>query len=216
MRQFSSVGAIAKSVAFLFVIGFMAYGARFALGDNEARSADTILFVAAHEATALPVRPELFVDDGAEIYMTRCMSCHQMNGRGVSGVFPPLAGTEWVTGDKGVLIRVVLNGLTGEIDVEGEKYSGAMPPWQSFLDDEQMAAVLTYIRSSWGNEASEVTAAEVGKVRAATEERRDPWTQTELQKEENRVIPGETKSESSADTKKDGAKSDGSKPDDKK
>lgn len=216
MRQFNSVSALAKSVAFLFVIGFMAYGARFALGDNEPRSTEANFVVATHEAAALPARPEIVLDDGAEIYMTRCMSCHQMNGRGVPGVFPPLSDTEWVTGDKGVLIRVVLNGLTGDIDVEGEKYSGAMPPWQSFLDDEEMAAVLTYIRSSWDNEASEVTAAEVGKVREATKERRDPWTQAELEKEENRLIPGETTPDGSANTKKDGAKSDGSNSDGKK
>ena len=213
MRQFSSVGAIANSVAFLFVIGFMAYGARYALGDTEPRSNDVDVvsndpdFVyASHyaelEATELPFRPEIAAEDGAEIYMTRCMSCHQMNGRGVSGVFPPLAGAGWVTGDKGRLIRIVLNGLTGEIDVEGETYSGAMPPWQSFLDDKQMAALLTYIRSSWGNEASEVTAAEVSKVRAATKERRDPWTQDELMKDENSGIPGET-AKGAGETKKE-------------
>lgn len=215
MRQFSSLGAIANSVAFLFVIGFMAYGARYALGDTELRSNDAGFVSASHyadlEATELPIRPEIAAEDGAEIYMTRCMSCHQMNGRGVSGVFPPLAGADWVTGDKGRLIRIVLHGLTGEIDVEGETYSGAMPPWQSFLDDEQTAALLTYIRSSWGNEASEVTAAEVSKVRTATKERRDPWTQDELAKEANNGIPGENP-KGAGDTKKDAkAKSDTSK-----
>ncbi len=201
MRQFSSMGAIARSVAFLLVIGFTAYGAQLALGDNDARY--TLPNVEAAPADILD-------DDGAEIYMTRCMSCHQMNGRGVAGVFPPLAGAEWVTGDKGRLIRVVLNGLMGEIDVEGEKYSGAMPPWNSFLNDEQTAALLTYIRSSWGNEASEVTTDEVRKVRAATEDRREPWTEDELDQDENRGIPGE---DSAAD---DEAESDTSKTDKEK
>lgn len=199
MRQINSIGAAAKSVAVLVVFAITAYGAGYALGDNEPRLSD--MHSDMHDAPELiPLQTPnvgLLDDDGAEIYMTRCMSCHQMNGRGVSGVFPPLVSTEWVTGDKGRLIRVVLNGLTGEIDVEGETYSGAMPPWRSFLDDDQTAALLTYIRQAWGNDASEVTPAEVASVRTVTEERRDPWTQEELLQEENQGIPG-TDSDSAA------------------
>ncbi len=209
MRRFSSIGAIARSVAILFVVGLTTYGARFALGGEEVRGIEADFIEAGVETRSPEVRINALVDDGAELYMTRCMSCHQMNGRGVAGVFPPLVETEWVTGDKGRLIRVVLNGLTGEIDVEGERYSGAMPPWRSFLDDEQTAQLLSYIRTSWGNEASEVTAAEVTKVRAVTEERRDPWTQDELENEENRGIPGETES-TPPGTKDDAAGSDSS------
>lgn len=176
----------------LLVVAVTAYGARMALGDNEARYERGALPSSSVDETILRLAATPVADeDGAEIYMTRCMSCHQMNGRGIAGVFPPLTGTEWVMGDKGRLIRIVLHGLTGEIDVEGETYSGAMPPWKSFLNDEQMAALLTYIRSSWGNEAPEVTVAEVAKVRAATEERREPWTQDELAKAENQGIPGQ-------------------------
>lgn len=130
------------------------------------------------------------VADGAEIYMTRCMSCHQMNGGGVPGVFPPLAGTEWVTGDKGTLIRVVLNGLTGKIDVNGDTYSGAMPPWGSFLDDEEMSQLLTYLRTSWNNDATEITPEEVAKVREAVADRNEPWTAEELKQDANRGVPG--------------------------
>lgn len=139
-------------------------------------------------STLLPQRAAL-AQDGAELYMTRCMSCHQMNGRGVPGVFPSLSGTEWVTGDKGRLIRIVLNGLTGEIEVEGEVYSGAMPPWQTFLDDEQTASLLTYIRTSWENDTTAVTAEEVAAVRKAVEDRKQPWTAEELQDEANQGVP---------------------------
>ncbi len=139
-------------------------------------------------STSLPQGAAL-AQDGAELYMTRCMSCHQMNGRGVPGVFPPLSGTEWVTGDKGQLIRVVLNGLTGEIEVDGEVYSGAMPPWQTFLDDEQTASLLTYIRTSWENDTTAVTAEEVAAVRKAVEDRKQPWTAEELQDEANQGVP---------------------------
>lgn len=175
-----SMGVVLKSLAFLLIVGLTAYGGRLALGgDNEAQSA-----ASTHPSLA-PVD-----EDGAEIYMTRCMACHQMNGRGVPGVFPPLDGTEWVTGDKGRLIRIVLNGITGEINVGNETYSGAMPPWNSFLNDEEVASLLTYLRSSWSNDAPEVTSGEVAAVREATADRRDPWTEDELNEEANLGIPG--------------------------
>ncbi len=193
MRRKSSLGALAHVVVFALIVGTTAYGARLALGDVEAG-----------DSTSSHPSPTALIEDGAEIYMTRCMSCHQMNGRGVPGVFPPLAGTEWVTGDKGRLIRVVLQGLMGSIQVGDETYSGAMPPWSSFLDDEQTASLLTYIRSSWGNEASEITPAEVGKVREATSERRDPWTETEFNEEANLGIPGEVDESPETKTEEEG------------
>ena len=119
--------------------------------------------------------------DGAEIYLIRCMSCHQVNGGGVPGVFPPLAGTEWVTGDEEVLIRIVLNGVTGEMEVNGMMYTGAMPPWGAFLNDEEMAALLTYIRTEWDNDASEVTPETVARVRETVGDRSKPWTVEELE-----------------------------------
>ena len=127
--------------------------------------------------------------DGARLYETRCASCHQFNGRGVPAQFPPLVGTEWVTGDKGRLIRVVLGGLSGEIEVNDAVYSGAMPPWGGFLDDAEVAALLTHIRTAWGNDASAVSAEEVARVRAATEAKASMWTADELAKEENAGIP---------------------------
>ena len=129
------------------------------------------------------------VDDGAETYATRCLACHQANGGGVPGVFPPLVDTDWVVGDKGVLIRIVLNGVTGEMEVNGQVYTGAMPPWGSFLNDEEMAGLLTYIRTSWGNEAPPVTPEEVGRVREAAQERKEPWNAAELLDETNQGIP---------------------------
>lgn len=181
MRRNGRLGVVANVVVFAFIVVSTAYAARFALGDVEvARGHSMPAF--AHKA--------VLSDDGAEIYMTRCMSCHQMNGRGVPGVFPPLVDTDRVNGDKGRLIRIVLHGLMGEITVGDETYSGAMPPWGSFLNDEETAALLTYIRSSWGNDAPAVTPNDVSAVRTATEERRDPWTEPELEEEANTGIPG--------------------------
>lgn len=129
------------------------------------------------------------VEDGQEIYMTRCSSCHGANGEGVTGVFPPIAESEYVSGDKGRLVRMILNGLSGEITVNDVTYSGMMPPWGGFLNDEQLADVLTYIRASFGNDADGITAAEVAKVRAKVGDRKDTWTIDELNKEENLGIP---------------------------
>ena len=128
--------------------------------------------------------------DGEEIYMTRCMSCHMQSGEGVQGVFPPLAESEHVNGDKGVLIRMILHGLRGEVVVNGVTYNGMMPPWGGFLDDTQVAEVITFIRANFGNDGDAVTADEVAKVRASVGERNDAWTMEELNKPENRGIPG--------------------------
>ena len=188
-------------LAVLFAV--LGYGASVILDEVDIAEANPAhlpaMAVTVTDAPALlsreHVQKVIDAKDGAEMYMTRCMSCHQMNGRGVPGVFPPLSGAEWVTGDSGRLIRIVLSGLTGEVTVENEVYSGAMPPWGSFLDDKQMADLLTYIRTNWGNQASAVTPEQVSKVRAATKDRREPWTAAELLKEENSGVPGEAKTE---------------------
>lgn len=101
---------------------------------------------------------------GAKVFNTYCASCHQRNGQGDAQRFPTLAGTDWVTGDKKRLIGVLLNGLEGPIEVNGQTYNGLMPQ-HSFLSDEDIASVLTYIRQSFGNEASGVNAREVRIVR---------------------------------------------------
>lgn len=104
------------------------------------------------------------VAGGEKVYQTYCGACHQNNGQGASGRFPSLAGTDWVTGDKNRLIRIVLNGLEGQIEVNGESFNNIMPQ-HSFLSNEEVASVLTYIRQSFGNKAGEVTPVEVEKVR---------------------------------------------------
>ncbi len=104
------------------------------------------------------------VEKGATIYRTYCGTCHQRNGKGASGRFPPLAGTDWVTGDKKRLINIILNGLEGSIEVNGENYDNLMPQHR-FLSDEDIAQVLTYIRQNFGNEATAVSVEEVKQVR---------------------------------------------------
>lgn len=102
---------------------------------------------------------------GKAVYTQHCATCHQADGYGVPRLNPPLSQTEYVLGDKKRLINIVLNGLNEEIEIDGEYYSNPMPPL-SHLKDQEIADVLTYVRNSFKNKASAVTAAEVKALRA--------------------------------------------------
>jgi len=116
---------------------------------------------------------------GAQIFSTTCAACHQAQGEGTN-VYPPLAGSEWVQGDESRVVRIVLHGLIGDVEVQGQVYNGAMPAWGPTLSDAEIANVLTYIRSSFGNQALPVTTATVAQARAANAARTTPWTIPEL------------------------------------
>jgi nitrite reductase (NO-forming) / hydroxylamine reductase len=103
--------------------------------------------------------------DGEVLYVNNCSSCHQVDGRGVPGAFPPLAQNPAVTGNPVAVIAIVKNGLEGKIVVNGETYSGIMPRWNGLLSDEQVASVVSYIRSSWENHASGVSLSDVQAVK---------------------------------------------------
>jgi mono/diheme cytochrome c family protein len=120
------------------------------------------------------------VELGGRLYRVNCESCHQSDGRGVSGQYPPLAGSSWVNGEPYRLKRILLNGLEGPIEVEGTTYNGNMPAFGDRLDDAKIAALLTYLRQAWGNEAEPLTAESVAATRAAVQDRRQPWTADEL------------------------------------
>jgi len=102
---------------------------------------------------------------GQKVYDANCSSCHGTDGAGRPSAFPPLAGNAMVTGSPEKVIAVVKDGLTGPTTVNGKAYSGAMPAWKGNLSDAQIAAVITYIRSSWGNKAGAVTEAQVRGVK---------------------------------------------------
>jgi mono/diheme cytochrome c family protein len=104
--------------------------------------------------------------DGAAIFAANCAGCHQANGTG-GGPFPPLAANPDVTGaDTAALLTTVLNGRSGPMLVNGKTYGGAMPPWKGQLSSAQIAAVITYIRSAWGNKAAIVTEDQVAAAGA--------------------------------------------------
>lgn len=116
---------------------------------------------------------------GREIFSRICAACHQKDGEGKDGVAPPLAGSEWVTNTSGKrMVKIVLNGLAGPIHVRGKEWNMAMPPWRENLDDEQVAVVLTYIRTQLGNRGNAIAPEMVGDARK--EQRGKPETADEL------------------------------------
>lgn len=121
---------------------------------------------------------------GKRLFTANCVACHQATGQGVAGQFPTLVGSEWVLGGDwhgdNHLVKIVLHGLQGPIQVMGNTYNGAMPPWKQ-LKDEQIAAILTYIRNEWGNSAAPITAEQVARIREETADVTEPFTQAQLQ-----------------------------------
>ncbi|MBC7715298.1 MAG: cytochrome c [Pseudorhodobacter sp.] len=112
--------------------------------------------------------------DGKQIYAAKCVACHQPTGAGLAGVFPPLAASEWVLGEDKTLINILLHGVNGEMVVKGNTYNGAMPAWNAMSDDE-LAAVMSYIRSDWGNQGAPITAKAVQAQREGTKAQTAPY-----------------------------------------
>jgi mono/diheme cytochrome c family protein len=117
-----------------------------------------------HTETAAPSRAPASSSDGGALYLQHCSSCHGTDGSGMSGVFPPLAGDPAVTGDSRRAIVAVARGERGRIVVNGVAYDGVMPGWSGDLSDEQIAAIVTYVRGAFHNHAPPVSAADVANA----------------------------------------------------
>ena len=130
---------------------------------------------------ALTNEQQLLFDSGKQTFAGLCAACHQPTGKGLEGLAPPLADSEWVLGDPERIVKVVMHGLRGPIKVKGVAYSYDMPA-AGFLTDEQIAGVLTYIRREWDHAAPPVPVDLVQKIRADTKGRTDAWTEPELLK----------------------------------
>lgn len=124
---------------------------------------------------------------GRQLYLEECASCHLENGRGISGKYPSLVGSSWVVGAPNRLTAIVLNGVKGEHEVAGARYGGVMPAYRTVLTPAFTAAVLTYIRQSWGNEAPAISAAYVQNLFYKLAARADFWSWKELE-----ALPPET------------------------
>ena len=123
---------------------------------------------------------------GKRQFLAACVTCHQASGLGIPGAFPPLAGSEWATGSEERTIRIVLHGLGGEVKVGAAIFNGAMPSFGKVPGsgynwrDDQIAAVLTYVRQEWGNKAGPITPEQVTAIRTQEAARAKPWTAAEL------------------------------------
>jgi mono/diheme cytochrome c family protein len=128
-----------------------------ALGACSQDSGDT-------DAPAVPADP--WMAKGQGVYNANCAACHQPDGAGITGVFPPLASSDFLESDREAVIAAVLFGLSGPITVNGVDYSGVMPS-MGYLPDADLAAVLTYVFGSWGNDGAAVSVEEIAAVRAS-------------------------------------------------
>lgn len=130
-----------------------------------------------------PTTLEGQIAEGQKVYMSVCFACHQPTGAGLPGMFPPLAGSDWVTAPKpDRIIRFVLQGINGPLTLNGKPFTTPapiMPPQGAVLNDSQIAWVLTYVRNSFGNKADAVTPEQVKAIRDS-EKRATPWTEADI------------------------------------
>lgn len=137
-------------------------------------------------ATAMVVPEISLFDRGAKIYRNQCAQCHQADGNGLSGVYPPLVASDWVTGHPEVLARILINGLNGPIVVKGNTYNGNMPafgPGGLNLKPKDLAGVMTYIRQEWGNAAPDMTEEMVDDYLETYAARSTPWQAPDLRED---------------------------------
>lgn len=178
-----SIFALAVTVAAVIIAGV--YVAKYSGLDSESYYESSAV---AEEIAALgggtPGEEEVVVYDpvkeGKKLYTANCMACHQATGLGITGAFPPLAESEWVTGNPERTIRVILSGLTGKVTVKGVDYNSTMTAIGAALSDKQIAEIVTYIRQDFGNASAAVDESLVATVREASSDHSGAWTEDEL------------------------------------
>ncbi len=138
------------------------------LGDKVMANELSIVSDIAEAQRSGMVTKEQQIQAGMVLYNGTCSVCHQQNGEGLEGIFPPLANSDYLMADQRRAVEIVLNGLSGPISVNGVPYSSVMPA-MSQLNDDEIANILTFTLNSWGNEGGVVTSDEVAGIRAATE-----------------------------------------------
>jgi mono/diheme cytochrome c family protein len=130
-------------------------------------------------------------DRGKKIFAANCQTCHQANGLGVAGQYPPLAGSEFTIGGSRRPAMIVLKGLQGPVTVKGQQYGTAvMQPWDKTLTDQKISDVLTYERSEWGNSASPVTAEQISALRKELVSHPESFVEHEILAVPDEDLPG--------------------------
>lgn len=173
-RSFFDASPVARLASAVILAGLVAACGG---GDNPGTNTGNTDTAAAPNVASAPA-----AGSGEQLYQ-RCVTCHQANGQGLPGAFPPLAGGEHANAaNPSVPIRIVLYGLQGPITVKGQPFSGLMPAYGTGIQmtDQEVAAVLTYVRSSWGNSASAITPEQVAAERTAQRPATGPVTPEEI------------------------------------
>ncbi len=152
---------------------------------NEYESSPAVLFPIPQEAgakNAASDAPPLTLAQQGKAVFANCVTCHQANGMGVPGQYPPLAGSDIVQGGEKRVVAILLKGLQGPISVSGKPFvsSQQMPPWEATLSPKKIAAVLSYVRSEWGNKGGEITEEQVVAAKKEFADRTTPWTEADL------------------------------------
>ena len=119
-------------------------------------------------------------ETGETLFLNNCAACHHPNGLGSENGLPPLAGSPWVEGEESRLIRIVLHGLRGPLEIDDRIYDLEMPGFGRVLTDSDLASILSYIRKRWGKSTPQIAPVTVGWVRAANPDRTIYWTVEEL------------------------------------
>ena len=177
-------GFLIAPLVFVFVFGCLIFVCSIQLAHStnqfQLHPPKEIVELTEEEREAL--RLERKVDSGKKVFAVRCASCHQANGLGIAGQYPPLAGSKWVTSDPGLITNIILKGLKGEIIVKSETYgtSAAVNMAAVPISDREIANVTTYVRQAWGNEAPEILESEVSAFRDASKDQIDQWTGDQL------------------------------------
>lgn len=166
----------ASQTAIAIATGLLAWAAGYyyfpALKSNTALGEQSI---PAYTITAASTAQNVQSVGGKTLYANACLACHQPAGQGLGKIFPPLAETDWVTGDAQRLALIVLQGMTGPLTVNGQTYNSFMPGFKSQFTNEDMADVLNYIRTSWNNNAPPIPISVIQQSRDIVSDRIDPW-----------------------------------------
>ena len=177
-------GFLSAPLIFVFVFGCLIFVCSIQLAHStnqfQLHPPTDVVELTDEEKEALRIERKL--ESGEKIFALRCASCHQANGLGIPGQYPPLDGSKWATSDPALISYIILNGLKGEIVVKGEVYgsSAAVNMAAVPISDREIANVTTYVRQAWGNNSSEISTDEVAQFRNDTSAKQEQWTGDEL------------------------------------
>lgn len=178
-----TVGFLRAPLIFVFVFGCLVFVCSIQLAEttNEFGLHPKKEEVELTEEQKETRRLERKIVSGKKLFGQNCASCHQSNGLGLPGQFPPLVDSRWATSDPGLISQIILKGLKGPIEVKGETYGQAlaMAPLIN-LNDREIANITTYVRQAWGNQASEISEDQVSGYRTDSADKEDQWTGEQL------------------------------------